>query len=387
MRDVMNGYVERGEVPGVVTLVSRAGDVHVEALGTRAMDSHVPVHRDTMFRITSMTKPVTAASTMILVDEGKLRLDDPVDRWLPELANRRVLERIDGPLAETVPAKRAITVRDLLTFRMGFGQLFVPSGAYPIVQAANELAIGMGGPTPGATPEPDEWIRRLGTLPLMRQPGDVWLYNTGSDVLTVLVARVSGRPFDVFLRERIFEPLGMKDTGFSVPAEKIHRLPVQYWTNFELGVVEAFDQAAGGQWSRPPAFPGGGAGLVSTVDDYFAFANMLLHGGVHAGARILSEASVKDMHTDHLTQEQKRASELIPDFFAHQGWGLGMAVITEGDKLKRSPGTFGWDGGFGSSCYIDPTKRLIGILMTQRAWTSPTPPKVCRDFWHSVYAT
>ncbi|WP_394846913.1 beta-lactamase family protein [Pendulispora brunnea] len=386
MRDLMNDYVERGEVPGIVTLVSRAGDVHVEAFGTMAMDSHVPVQRDTIFRITSMTKPVTAAATMILVDEGTLRLDDAVDRWLPELANRRVLAQIDGPLSETVPAKRPITVRDLLTFRMGFGQLFVPSGAYPIMQAANELLIGMGAPTPASTPAPDEWIRRLGTLPLMCQPGTVWLYNTGSDVLAVLVARASGRPFDAFLRERIFEPLGMKDTGFHVPAEKIHRLPVQYWTNFELGVVEAFDQPAG-QWSRPPAFPGGGAGLVSTADDYFAFASMLLHGGAHAGVRILSEASVNEMHTDHLTQEQKRASEWIPDFFAHQGWGFGMAVITEGDKLKRSPGSFGWDGGFGSSCYIDPEKKLIGILMTQRAWTSPTPPKVCRDFWHSVYAT
>jgi len=385
MRDVMSGYVERGEVPGVVTLVSRAGDVHVEALGTMAMDSQVPLQRDTIFRITSMTKPITAAAAMILVEEGKLRLDDAVDRWLPELAHRRVLARLDGPLEETVPAKRAITVHDLLTFRMGFGQLFAPSGEYPIVQAANELAIGMGAPAPASTPEPDEWIRRLGTLPLMCQPGDAWLYNTGSDVLAVLIARVANRPFDVFLRERIFEPLGMKDTGFSVPAEKIHRLPVQYWTNFELGVVEAYDQPADGQWSRPPAFAGGGAGLVSTVDDYFAFATMMLHGGEHAGVRILSETSVKEMSTDSLTTEQKRAAEQIPDYFAHQGWGYGMAVVTEGDKLKRSVGAFGWDGGFGTSWYADPAKKLTGILMTQRAWTSPTPPKVCRDFWHSVY--
>src|SRR3989449_11035342 len=203
-----------------------------------------------------MTKPITAAATMILVEECKLRLDEPVDRWLPELADRQVLKRLEGPPDDTVPAKRPITVRDLLTFRMGFGQMMAPPDTYPILQAASEQQIGMGPPSPSSMPAPDEWMRRLGSLPLMHQPGEQWMYNTGSDVLGVLIARASGQPLETFLRERIFEPLGMKDTGFSVPADKIDRLPASYGTNFETGALEVYDDAEGGQWSRPPAFPG-----------------------------------------------------------------------------------------------------------------------------------
>src|SRR6266852_7789012 len=209
MHDVMAGYVERGEVPGLVTLVSRRGEVHVDVIGTRALADRAPMRRDTIFRISSMTKPITAAATMILVEECKLRLDEPVDHWLPELAERKVLKRLDGPLDDTVPANRPITVRDLLTFRMGFGQMMAPPNAYPILKAANEQQIGMGPPSPDMLPAPDEWIRRLGQLPLMHQPGEKWMYNTGSDVLGVLIARASGQPLETFLRERLFEPLGM----------------------------------------------------------------------------------------------------------------------------------------------------------------------------------
>ena len=184
MHDVMAGHVERGEMPGLVTLVSRHGEVHVDALGMKAIGGNDPMRRDTIFRIASMTKPITAAAAMILVEECKLRLDEPVDRLLPELANRKVLKRIDGPLDDTVPANRPITVRDLLTFRMGFGSVMAPPGTYPIQKAMSDLQIGGDGPpTPSKTPAPDEWIRRLGTLPLMHQPGEKWMYNTGSDVL------------------------------------------------------------------------------------------------------------------------------------------------------------------------------------------------------------
>jgi CubicO group peptidase (beta-lactamase class C family) len=179
--------------------------------------------RDTIFRISSMTKPITAAGAMILVEECKLRLDEPVDRLLPELAGRIVLKRLDGPLEDTVPAKRPITLRDLLTFRMGFGQMMARSDIYPILQAGHKLQIGMGEPNPAAMPAPDEWMGRLGSLPLMHHPGEKWMYNTGSDVLGVLIARASGQTFETFLRERVFEPLGMKDTAFSVPAEKLDR--------------------------------------------------------------------------------------------------------------------------------------------------------------------
>src|SRR5438067_4840523 len=231
MHDVMAGYVERGDVPGIVTLVSRRGEVHVDAIGSKAVGGSDPMRRDTIFRISSMTKPITAAATMILVEEGKLRLDEPVDRWLPELADRRVLKRLDGPLDDTEPAKRPITVRDLLTFCMGFGMIMAPPDTYPILQAANEQQIGMGPPNPAAMPAPDDWMRRLGQLPLMHQPGEKWMYNTGSDVLGVLIARASGQPLETFLRERLFEPLGMKDTGFSVPAASLDRLTTSYWTD------------------------------------------------------------------------------------------------------------------------------------------------------------
>src|SRR5258708_17065545 len=216
---------------------------------------------------------------MIVVEECKLRLDEAVDRLLPELAERRVLTRLDAQLDDTVPAQRSITVRDLLTFRMGFGQMMAPPDAYPILQAANAQQIGMGPPNPSSMPAPDEWMRRLGSLPLMHQPGERWMYNTGSDVLGVLIARAAGQEFETFLRERIFAPLGMKDTGFSVTAAKLDRLATSYWTNEDTGALAVFDEAPGGQWGRPPAFPSGAAGLVSTIDAYLAFGMMICNKG------------------------------------------------------------------------------------------------------------
>jgi CubicO group peptidase (beta-lactamase class C family) len=385
MHDVMAGYVERSDIPGLVTLVSRRGEVHVEAFGTMAIDSRIPMRRDTIFRIASMTKPITAAATMILVEECKLRLDDPVDRLLPELANRKVLKRLDGPLDDTVPAKRSITVRDLLTFRMGFGQMMAAPDAYPILKAANDLQIGIGPPSPETMPDPDEWIRRLGILPLMHQPGQKWMYNTGSDVLGVLIARKSGQPFETFLYERIFEPLGMKDTGFSVPASKLDRLASSYWSNPKTAKLDLFYKQEGGPWTHPPAFPAGSGGLVSTIDDYLTFGQMMLNEGKLGNVRVLSRSSVETMTTDHLTAEQKAVSGLTEDFFENRGWGFGMSVVTRRINPAEPLGTYGWDGGLGTSWRTDPTEDLVGILLTQSAWTSPTPPAVCRDFWTSVY--
>ena len=183
MHDIMAAYVERGDVPGIVTLVSRRGEVQVDAIGTKAVGGGDPIRRDTIFRIASLTKPITAAATMILVEECRLRLDEPVHRLLPELAHRKVLKRLDGPLDDTVPANRPITVRDLLAFRMGYGIVMAPPGTYPIRAAMSERLLGQGPPKPQTPPAPDEWIRRLGTLPLMHQPGEKWMYHTASDVL------------------------------------------------------------------------------------------------------------------------------------------------------------------------------------------------------------
>ena len=385
MHNVLAGYVERSEMPGIVSLVSRRAELHVDAIGKKAAGGSDPIRRDTIFRIASMTKPIAAAAAMILVEECKLRLDEPVDRLLPELADRKVLRRLDGPLDDIVPANRPISLRDLLTFRMGFGVVMAPPGTYPIQRAVSELLLFQGPPQPQMPPAPDEWIRRLGTLPLMHQPGERWLYHTGSDVLGVLVARASGQPFETFLRERLFEPLGMKDTGFSVPAAKLDRLATSYWGNPTTGAVELFDAADGGQWSRPPAFPSGGGGLVSTVDDYLAFGRMMLNRGKHGSERILSRPSVDTMTADHLTHEQKAVSGLLPGYFESHGWGFGVSVVTHREDLPGSAGRFGWDGGLGTSWCSDPQEDLVGILMTQRAWTSPNPPDVCRDFWTLAY--
>jgi CubicO group peptidase (beta-lactamase class C family) len=376
MHEVMAGYVERGDVPGIVTLVSRRDEVHVDVMGAK---------RDTIFRIASMSKPVTAVAAMILVEECKLRLDDPVDRLLPELANCRVLKRLNGPLDDTVPAARPITLLDLLTFRMGFGLILAPPDEYPILQAASEFEIGMGPPNPQSMPSPDEWIRRLGTMPLMHQPGERWMYNTGSDVLSVLIARASGQPFGTFLRQRIFDPLGMQDSGFSVPEAKIDRLATSYRTNFQTGKLEVYDEARGGQWSRPPAFPSGAGGLVSTVDDYHAFARMMLNKGKQGSQRILSRPAVNAMTTDQLTPQQKAGCGLVPGYFDNHGWGFGVSVVTKPGDPAASVGKFGWDGGLGTSWYSDPQEDMMTILLTQGAWTSPNPPNVCRDFWTLAY--
>ena len=384
MHDVMAGYVERGEVPGIVTAVSRRGDAHVDAIGTKAVGGGAPVARDTIFRIASMTKPIIAVATLILVEECVLRLDEPVDRLLPELAGRRVLRALDAALDDTVPAQRPITVRDLLTFRIGFGIVMAPPDTYPIQRAMTELLLGQG-PPGASTPPPDEWLRRLGTLPLMYQPGERWVYHTGSDVLGVLIARAAGQPLEAFLRERIFEPLGMRDTGFSVPAAGLDRLATSYWTNPQTRALDLYDDAKTGQWSRPPAFPSGGGGLVSTVDDYMAFGQMMLNVGRHERTRILSRASIETMTTDQLTPAQKAVSGLINDYFDSHGWGFGVAMATRRTDVAGSIRSFGWVGGLGTSWRSDPREVMVGILLTQASWTSPNPPNVALDFWTSAY--
>jgi CubicO group peptidase (beta-lactamase class C family) len=383
MHDVMAGHVERGVVPGVVTLVSRRGEVYVETIGTKAFGGSDPMRRDTIFRVASVTKPIVAAAAMILVEECALRLDEPVDLWLPELADRRVLRTIDGPLDDTVPAKRPITLRDLLTFRLGIGAVMVFPPRYPIQQAMAEAGVAPG-PTLSEH-APDELMKRFGNLPLVHQPGEKWLYNSGSDILGVLISRVAGTSLEEFLRERIFMPLGMNDTAFSVPASKLDRLASSYWTNFETGQFEVFDGVDDSRWAHPPVFESGAGGLVSTVDDLLAFGQMMLERGKHENERILSRPSVELMTTDHITPEQKAVSGFFPDFWDSHGWGFGVSIVTRRDDLAASPGRYGWDGGYGTSWYVDPEEELIGILMTQRVWDSPSPPGVLLDFWTSAY--
>ncbi len=381
MHHTLADHVERGALPGLVALLDRKGETRVDAIGTMDLGGSVPMRRDTIFRIASMTKPITAAAAMILVEECRLRLHDPVDDLLPELANRRVLKSLESAIDDTVPANRPITVRDLLTFRLGLGMVMAPPGKYPIQAAMAEVGLAPGPVAAALTP--DQWMERVGSLPLMYQPGERWLYHTGSDVLGVLIARASGQPLETFLRERLFEPLGMKDTGFQVPAEKLNRLPTSYWRDPASGALKVYDDPTKSHFAEPPPFPSGGGGLVSTADDYLAFSRMMLGKGKLGRERVLSRPAVELMTTNHLTPAHKVGSEMF--FALDRGWGFGMAVVTGRDTMSSTPGRFGWDGGLGTSGYSDPAEDMVGILFTQRSLDSPQPPQVFADFWTSAY--
>jgi CubicO group peptidase (beta-lactamase class C family) len=376
LSDAMRGFVERGEVPGILTLLCRNDEVHVDTCGVLDFGTRMPVQRDSLFRIASMTKPVTAVAALCLVEEAKLRLDDPIDKWLPELAEPQVLRRIDAEIDDTVAAERAITLRDLLTFRLGSGMLLGPTELVPIQRALASAGIDLGPESPVL--EPNTWIERFGKLPLMHQPGEQWMYHTGSLVLSVLISRVAGMSFESFLQERIFGPLGMNETSFEVPETKRARLMTPY----------QLEDASGGLIRYPtrtePMFPAGATGLISTADDFFAFGRMLLRYGRFGGERILARPTVEAMTTDQLTLAQKAASPFFPDYWGTHGWGFGVSIVTARDNVASVPGRFGWDGAFGTTWYSDPTEDLVAILMTQR-YANPLASKINADFLTLAY--
>jgi CubicO group peptidase (beta-lactamase class C family) len=377
LEQVLKRHVAQGSAPGLVAKVARGEADHVLAIGTMTLGGAEPVRRDTLFRLASMTKPVTAAAVLMLVEDGKLRLDEPVDRLLPELANRRVLRRIDGPLDDTVPAKRPITVEDVLTFRLGWGVLFDDS---PIARATADLP-GFGMPNPASPLIPDTYMAELAKLPLMAQPGERWLYTAGSNVLGVLVERASGRSLPEFFRERIFEPLGMSDTGFYVPAEKAARLITGYMP--QDGKLVAFEPW-NGLYAKPPSLPAGDSGLVSSIDDYGSFAWFLEHGWRPGGKPMLSPRSIKAMRVNRLTPAQRKGGAEI--LGPSRGWGYGVGVYVEPSPEGVPRGAYGWDGGFGTSWFNDPKSGLIAILLTQRVFDGPDPPQVHKDFWKASLA-
>ncbi len=364
---MLSAAVTRGEVPGIVALAACGPDVHVETLGFADLATRTPMRRDTIFRIASLTKPITATAAMILVEEGKLSLDEPVTRFLPELAHQKVLRTLDSDPADTVPLNRAITLRDLLTFTQGFGLTMTPPGTYPIQKLVADAGL-MPGPNPSPL-SPDEWIANFARLPLMQQPGTRWMYHTGSDILAVLIARASGMSFDRFLAERIFAPLGMSDTAFSVSPAKRSRLATAYERDAE-GALKI--SPAG----RHAENPGGGSGLFSTADDYLAFARMMLNGG----APILSRASLDQMTSDHLTPALKAASPFAPGFWDTNGWGFGVSILTHRDGSGPSIGTYGWDGGFGTAWRNDPRAGMTALYLTQRMMTGPDDAALAEDF-------
>ena len=372
--EVAASHVGADKVPGLVALVSRDEQVHVETLGSLSVGG-APLRRDSLFRIASTSKPVTGAAIMALVDEGVVRSDDPVETWLPELADRRVLHRMDGPLDDTVPAARSITIRDLLTFTFGFGmvvEMFLAPQPWPVVQAATDLHLcTLGPPNPDEQPDPDTWIAGLGSLPLMAQPNQRWMYNTGASVLGVLATRAAGMPFAEVLRSRIFQPLGMRDTAFW--ASDVSRLATAYASTTDGLVVW---DPPDGQWSHPPAFADGAAGLVSTADDLLAFARMFLT----AGAPPLSKEAVAQMTQDQLTPAQRAGTA---DAILHgRSWSLCQSVVTEGPRA----GAFSWDGGLGTSWLVDPARALVVIVLTQRVWETSQLPAVHEELQDAAYA-
>ena len=377
--EVVARHVAPDGVPGAAWLVARDGEVHVGVAG--AIDGSRPVQRDSIFRIASMTKPVTAAAVLALAEDCVLRLDDPLDRWLPEIADRRVMVDPRGSVDDTRPALRQPTVHDALTFRLGWGLDFSDWEGQTLPGAmATAMGIEVGPPQPSRTPPPDEVAAILGRFPLEHQPGERWLYNMGSDVLGIVVERAAGQRFGDVLQERIFGPLGMRDTAFHVPGEAMDRFGPCYLPSAWAPEAGAVLDPAGGGWSSPPAFESGAGGLVSTLDDYLAFAHALLDGG---GA-ILSRSSVAAMTTDQLYAADG-SLQGGPDPTGALGWGFGVGVVRRKTHIAESPGTYSWTGGMGTSWANDPAERLIGILLTNQLFSGPWLPPIHQDFWTSTY--
>ena len=339
--------------------MSRRGRVEVACAGVRTIGGE-PTTRDTVFRIASLTKPITAAAAMVLVERGRLRLDDPVAGLLPELREPKVLRSLDGPVDDPdnlEPSKRPITLRDLLTFQAGLG--LPESFDAPIVKVLLEQ-LGEGPPRPRQHPETEEWMRRLARVPLLHQPGEGWTYNVGSEILGVMLARAADAPLAEVLDETVLGPTGMADTGFW--ADRTDRL-ASYYRRSEAG-LELVDPPAG-QWAQPPPFPSGGGGLLSTVDDWHAFGRMLLAGGEHRGRRVLAEESVAAMMTSHVDGGPQHL------FLDGQGWGFGGSVDIRPKERWNVLGRYGWVGGTGTAAYVIPSSDTVVIWMSQVELTGP----------------
>jgi CubicO group peptidase (beta-lactamase class C family) len=375
LHGLLEKYVSDGSLPGAVGLVAGPDRTEVAAAGSASLGG-APMARDSIFRIASVTKPITAASVMMLVDDGQIALDDPVRQWLPELAEPVVVRTPASAVDDVVPAARPITVSDLLRSTAGYG--FASDFTLPAVQRL--FSVQKDGREPRSFLPPDEWMAELAKIPLVYQPGEGWLYDTCSTLQGVLVARVSGQSLPDFMAERVFEPLDMASSGFDVPAGQRHRFTSSYRAGPD-GDLELAD-GPDGQWSSPPPFPLGNGGLVGTADDWLAFGRMLLSGGVSAsGRRLLSADSVRLMTTDHTTAAQREIGAL---FLEGQGWGFGGSVDVAAVDPWNVPGRYGWVGGTGTSAHITPSTATVAVLFTQVAADSPVPPDWMRDFWRYV---
>jgi len=356
-RNSITGAVESGLLAGAVTLVWHRGDVlQVNEIGFADVEAKLPMQRDTIFRIASMTKPVTVAAAMTLVEEGVVALADPITRWLPEMSDMRVLVDPTGPLDVTVPARRPITIEDLMTHRGGLAYAFSVAG--PISRAYAGVSLRQ---------DQDDWLADVAALPLVSQPGDRITYSQGTEVLGIALSRITGKPLHTLLSERILQPLGMTDTGFFIDPEKRARAATMYRLDRQTGLHH---DAMGPVPVKEPRFCQGGAGLVSTADDYLRFARMLLGGGEVDGVRVLSAESARLMRTDRLTNEQKQQPFLGAPCWVGRGFGLNLSVVTDPSKSERlfgpaGLGTFSWPGAYGTWWQADPENELIMIYLIQ----------------------
>ena len=352
----INEAVDAGLLSGAVTVVWQGGEVvQVNELGYRDVEARLPMQRDTMFRIASMTKPVTVAAAMTLVDEGRLALTDPVTKWLPELSDLRVMTDVRGSLDDTVPAERPITVDDLMTHRSGLAYVFSVLG--PLARAYGTLSHRQ---------DQDSWLADLAKLPLAHQPGARLTYSVSTDVLGIALSRIEGKPLAEVLRERMLEPLGMPDTGFSVGSNGRARAATMYRLDGDTLRHDSMGPAP----IKDPPLCSGGAGLWSTADDYLRFVRMLLGFGTVDGTRVLSEESARLMRTDRLTEEQRRYPFLGMPYWIGRGFGLNLSVVTDPAKSRQlfgpgGKGTFTWPGAYGTWWQADPSADLILLYLIQ----------------------
>ncbi|MDZ4371420.1 MAG: serine hydrolase domain-containing protein [Phenylobacterium sp.] len=357
----LQGLVDQGALSGMVTLVWRRGEVvQAQAIGKRDIAGGLPMERDTLFRIASMTKPVTSIAALMLIEEGKLSLDDPITRWMPEFKDMRVLKDPAGSLDDTVPAARDITVEDLFTHRAGLAYGFTSMG--PIAHAHESK---LGSPLVNAL-SPDAWLKALGELPLSYQPGDRFHYSHATDVLGFLVARVEGKPLGDVLKQRIFDPLGMADTSFWLAPEKRGRLAKLYEANIDGSPLKDVSIP---HTDAPLAFEAGGGGLISTADDYLTFARMILGRGEVDGVRLVKPETIDLMVANRLSEAQRGHAFLGMPFWLSQGFGLGLSMILDAQKHEwmgaGAAGAYGWPGAFGTWWQADPANDMILVYLIQ----------------------
>ena len=361
--DVLKGVIDSGDLSGAITLIWRGGEVaQISVQGKANLETGRDMTRDTLFRIASMSKPVTTVAALMLMEEGRLKLDDPITKWAPEFANMQVLKDAAGPVDQTTAAARDITIEDLMTHRSGLAYAFTSTG--PIAYA-HQKALG---DVLNSGMTEDAWMAALGSLPLSYQPGAQFHYSHATDVLGFIVGRIGGSGFRQFLFDRIFGPLGMVDTDFYIPTEKRDRAAVVYQMNKDETALEVVNFTA---YLAPPAFCGGGGGLISTADDYLKFARMMLGRGQVEGVRLLQGETVDLMAANRLTDAQRAIPFMGMPFWMGQGFGLGLSVITDTAQHAwmgaGNNGAYGWPGAFGTWWQADPAQDMVMIYLIQNA--------------------